>query len=327
MKLPTICAAVLCGVLAGCAVPLRGTAVGEPETLHAAPDGAVLEHAALARRIDAADVIYLGEKHGNRFHHAAQLRVIRELVARGKRPAIAFEVVTLPETSELVSFVQSPAGAAEPAARLRHALGWSGDDYRWRDYGPLFEFARANQLPVAGIDLPRSLRRRISRVGLEGLVAPERSQLHDSGFVDAEYEEIMHERLNTAHCGFAPPTLRARLYATWVARNDAMAAAITALAAEQPGQPVVVIVGSEHAANNMGVYERVAHRAPALRQLNIGFRGRVPGMDLKSDLAPVERGARRFAPAHEVLWLTANDGPDPATACAGLEQQMNKISK
>jgi len=327
MRLAILGVAVLCGVLAGCAAPLRGTAVDEAETILAAPDGADLDHAALARRIDAADVIYLGEKHGNRFHHAAQLRVLRELVARGKRPAIAFEVVTQPETSELVSFVQAPPGGADPTDHLRQALDWRGDDYRWRDYGPLLQFARANQLRVAGIDLPRSLRRRISRVGLEGLIAVERRQLHDTGFVDAEYEEIMHERLNAAHCGFAPPDLRARLYETWVARNDAMAAAITALTAEVPGQPVVVIVGSEHAANNMGVFERVAHRAPTLRQLNIGLRGRAPGTDPIAEFAPVVRGSRRFAPAHEIVWLTPNDGMDQAAACAGLEQKMKKLSK
>lgn len=331
MKLPTLCAVALCGVLAGCAATPGGTAADERESLHAAPDGVEIDHAALARRIDAADVIYLGEKHGNRFHHAAQLRVVRELVARGKRPVMAFEVVTLPETSELVSFVETPAhapaGGVDPAARLREALGWSADDYRWRDYGPLFEYARANQLRVAGIDLPRSLRRRISRVGVDGLIALERGQLHDSGFVDADYEQLMHERLNAAHCGFAPPALRARLYETWVARNDAMATAIAALAAEQPGQPIVVIVGSEHAANNMGVYERVAHIAPTLRQLNIGFMGRMPDTDVSAAFAPVERGGRRFAPAHEVVWLTSNGGMDAAASCAGLEQHMKKMSK
>lgn len=312
----------------GCATAANALEDRADELIVAAADGARLDRVALARRLANADVIYLGEQHGNPHHHAAQLEVLAALLVSGRRPAVAFEAVSVPQTSELTAFVLSqpiPGHAIDPVARLRDELGWKTGS-EWRDYGPLLEFARHNKLRVAGIDLPRSLRRRITRVGVEGLNAVERAQLRDSGFADAAYEALMRERLNAAHCGFAPPELVTRLYATWLARNDTMAMAVTALAAERPEEPVVVILGFGHVANNMGVYERVAHQAPALRQLNIGLRGRSNDTNAAEEIAPLDRFGRRFPAAHEIVWLTPTV-ERAAGPCGGLEQHMKTIGK
>jgi len=324
------CAAILTALLIGCSAPSFGDPARRVAgTLHAAPDGAELDKSELLARLAAADVVYLGEQHGNPYHHAAQLKIVTDLVAAGRRPAIGFEVVSLTQTSDLMNFVFTPAGddPEAPARRLRSELGWTADGDRWRDYGPLLEFARANKLRVAGIDLSRGLRRRISRVGAEALTAVERAQLYDSKFADAAYQQWMHERLNEAHCGFAAPALLGRLYETWIARNDAMTMVVTTLAAEQPGEPVVVVVGSGHVAHNMGVFERVAHRAPRLRQLNIGFRGQRADVTVREHFAPAELAGWRFAPAHEIIWLTPGGPAQGGSACAGLEEHMKKIGK
>jgi uncharacterized iron-regulated protein len=251
-------------------------------------------------------------------------------VTVGRNPAIGFEALSIPQTSDVMNFVS--AGSAHGSstgqvARLRSAIAWEDEDERWQNYGPLLEFARANKLQVAGIDLPRALRQRITRVGMSGLGVVERRQVPDSGFSDAVYETLMHERLNESHCGHAPPSLLSRLYETWVARNDAMALAITDLAKERPGRPVVVIVGWGHVANNMGVFERVAAHMPDLRQVNVGFRAVQRGKVPDAEMSVLTRGDRNFAPSHQVMWLTPGSplqAPDP---CAGLETRMKAISK
>ncbi len=327
----TACALAAAALLFGCSQPSSGeTAAPVAGTLHAAPNGAEIDRTSFQIRLAAADVIYLGEQHGNRYHHAAQLRIVTDLVASGRKPAIGFEVVSLTQTSDLMNYVFAPTSddADAPARRLRSELKWTADGEQWRNYGPLLEFARAHQLRVAGIDLPRGLRRRISRVGVQGLSAVERAQLYDSGFTDAAYREFMQGRLDEAHCGFAPPALLDRLYETWLARNDAMMTVITTLAAERPGEPVVVIVGGGHVAHNMGVFERVAQRAPQLRQLNIGFRGEQAGVTAPELFAPVEVAGRQFAPIHEIIWLTpSTPGGANASPCAGLEDHMKKMGK
>lgn len=327
----TACALAAAALLLGFSLPSSAeTAPRFAGTLHVAPDGSELDRTSFILRLAAADVIYLGEQHGNPHHHAAQLRLVTDLVNGGRKPAIGFEVVSLTQTSDLMNYVFAPSSddAEAPARRLRSELGWTVDGDRWRDYGPLLEFARANKLRVAGIDLPRGLRRRISRVGSQGLSAVERTQLYDTGFADPAYREFMQGRLDEAHCGFAPPALLDRLYETWLARNDAMMTVITTLAAERPGEPVVVIVGGGHVVHNMGVFERVAQRAPQLRQINIGLRGEQAGVSVPELFAPVEFAGRRFAPMHEIIWLTpAASGRAGVSPCTGLEDHMKKMGK
>lgn len=326
---------VLCAfcviVLSGCTLPghMLPSDV-QYGTLHVTPSGAEIGRGAFFARIEEADVIYLGEQHGNPYHHASQLEVVRRLVTVGRNPALGFEALSLPQTSDVMNFVSagtSHASQTGQVARLRSAIAWDEEDERWRNYGALLEFARANKLQVAGIDLPRALRQRITRVGMSGLGVVERRQVPESGFSDVAYETLMHERLNDSHCGHAPPNLLSRLYETWVARNDAMALAISDLVKEQPGRPVVVILGWGHVANNMGVFERVAARMPGLRQVNVGFRA-VPGGNLPAaEMSVLTRGDRSFAPSHQVMWLTPGSplqAPDP---CAGLERRMKAISK
>ena len=330
MESSATCTAILTAVLIGCSPPSFGDAARRVAgTLHLAPDGVQVEQSSLDARIAAAQVIYLGEQHGNPYHHAAQLKIVSDLVAYGRRPAIGFEVVSLTQTSDLLNYVFAPASddPQAPARRLRAELGWAADGDNWRDYGPLLEFARANRLRVAGIDLPRGLRRRVSRVGADALTAVEREQLHDSGFADTAYRQLMHGRLDEAHCGFAPPALLGRLYETWLARNDAMAMVVTTLAAEQPEEPVVVIVGSGHVAHNMGVFERVAQRAPQLTQLNLGFRAERQDTSIREHFVPADLAGTSFAPTHEIIWLTPGDAGKGASPCAGLEEHMKKIGK
>ncbi len=110
----------------------------------------------LLTEMDGAQVIYLGEKHDNPRHHELQLEVLRARVARGRKPAIGFEVVSTVQTSMIMAYVQ--AGQSEhphssPEARLREALGW--DDARaqsWAFYGPLLQLAREHGLTVFGAD-------------------------------------------------------------------------------------------------------------------------------------------------------------------------------
>ena len=47
----------------------------------------------IAERARRADVVYLGEQHDNPAHHAHQRAVVEALVARGVRPALAFEML------------------------------------------------------------------------------------------------------------------------------------------------------------------------------------------------------------------------------------------
>ena len=240
-------------------------------------DGEELDRAALFARLRAADVVYLGEKHDSRRHHEIQVSLLEDLAGGGARPALGLEIFPRGDSGLLMGYVtwapsphmRNNADSAE--AWLLEQLHWEDGDHRWAWYGPLLETARARDLPVLGIDLPVSLRARVSKVGVAGLTGAERALLAPTGFEDAAYESLMIEKLRAAHCGFGSPEYLGRLYDNWVARNDAMARAIVSALEDADGAPVVVIVGAGHLEHDMGVVERVAALRPELEQVNLGL--------------------------------------------------------
>jgi uncharacterized iron-regulated protein len=277
-------------------------------------------------------VIYLGEKHDNPRHHELQLEVLRELVERGLQPAVGFELFSLGQTSLLMSYAtwKMPAhagdGSFSPEDRLRDRLGWDAEEPAWAFYGPLLQFARESGLPVFGTDLSRSLRRRITRVGVAGLTNLERRQLYPTGLEDPAYEELIRSRLERAHCGFGGAEYIGRLWENWVARNDAMAMAVTEMLAERPDEPVVVVLGAGHVQNNMGVYERVAHQTPGIEQANLGFQEVAPEPRPAADyLQPLDYADTRFEPSHEIVWFSRREEPEFGDPCEAMRRHAEKL--
>ncbi len=289
--------------------------------------GESLTVAQLEARAAAADVIYLGEKHDNAEQHRLQKQVLDALIARGIKPALGFEFFDTAKTGYLTQYVQGQKSlmslshgksTLDAGERLRRQLGWDRrDDRDWQFYFQLIELAKTHQLPIFGADLPSALSLRISRSGLTGLNAVEAGTLRPTVFDDAAYRELMYEKFRNGHCGWGEEPLLTRLYATWLARNDRMAESVVSMWREDPERPVVLIVGNGHVQHDQGVYERVAHRAPGVRQLNIGLREiAVEQTPLAAYLEGKVVGSKAFAPDHQILWFTQRE--DYADPCAGL---------
>lgn len=266
----------------------------------------------LLEQVGHSDVIYLGENHENADHHDIQRKIVEDLVKAGKKPQLGFEFFSIEQTSYMAAFVsgrsrshhQTPEEILEQ--RLRRELGWQNrPDRTWQFYFGFLKQARTHQLTVFGADLPAGIVRGISRNGLKGLSPVEKSLLKPSGFKNDTYRKLMFEKFKAAHCGFAMKSHQEKMYETWLARNDTMANSITSMAAENPGQPVVVILGGGHTQHNMGVMERAAHFQPKLKQLNIGlteiYRNPAP---LEDYLERVTIDETTYPPVHDYLWFT-----------------------
>jgi len=328
-----LCLALLVGTT-GCAVPDRQPEDPLTDRIFRSSDRAELSREDLVRELEQARVIYLGEKHDNLRHHELQLNLITELVDRGRRPAIGFEVFSLEQTSLLMGYVtsqippKSHGGNSDIESGLRKALGWSDDDERWDFYGPILKLAREKGLIVFGADLTPGIRRRIIEVGAAALTNVEQLQLYPSDFENSAYEAVMRETLKQAHCGYGDEAYIGRLYSNWVARNDAMAMAIVESLSQDSGGTVVMILGAGHVQNNMGVYERVAKKRADVRQLNLGFRevGKSPA-PVESHTQELEYNGMRFAPDHEYLWFSPRANSGGEDPCEAFRRHMEKSER
>ncbi|MBF0142297.1 MAG: ChaN family lipoprotein [Magnetococcales bacterium] len=308
----------LVGLLGGCGVlpSPEGAPSARDERILRAPGGEILTREALMEAMAGVRVLYLGEQHDNPRHHAIQEEIIAELIRRGRPLALGFEFFSREQTGWLMNHTVGkpspfmPMSETHAEALLRSRLGWSQRE-EWAFYYPLIKLAATHHLPVFGADLDQGIRTRLARTGIKEMFRVEKEGLPLTPFAHPAYATLMRAQLTEVHCGHAPADMVARLYETWLARNDTMAASIVSMLADLPPEGmVIVILGAGHIAHGMGVPERVAWRQPGLSQLALGLR-EFPADGGGDSLVPqpVTIDGVTFPPEYEYLWYTA---PAPA---------------
>ena len=131
-----------------------------------------------------------GGRCDNKPHYPAQERKARGRAA-GRQPVLGFEFFSREQSGHLLQYVARKEADETDEKRLRERLGWGPRrDASWPFYFELLEIARSNGLPAFGLDLPRAMRARLQRQGLEGLTAFERSMLPATGFADDAYRRV-----------------------------------------------------------------------------------------------------------------------------------------
>lgn len=215
--------AVTFAALAGCATNREGMA-----------DAAVLS-AAMASR----PVVLLGEVHDNLAQHALRLEALRRLVARGVRPALAFEQFDR-DRSELLNSARTEP-LPENRTRAEHLIARAGTGaWDWRLYRPYLELALAHELPIVAANLSREEAMRIVR-------GQQRSNVDSDA---ASTVRVAHEiAVEQAHCGMIPKAMLAGMAEAQMARDVALAEAIRPYFA----RGVILLTGNGHARNDIGV--------------------------------------------------------------------------
>lgn len=281
-----------------------------------------------------SDVIYVGENHDNIHHHRIQLDIIKALVDKGLRPSIGFEFFSRHQTSHLIRHQRShdsfhKADSSHSAEKLLRAqLGWAENrDDDWSHLYPILKYAREHELPVFGADLSPVLRKQLTKYGYAGLSPIEKLLVPESEFSDEAYRELMYQSFTRAHCGWRDDNYLQKLYATWLARNEAMAQSIVAIHKNYSQQPVVMILGAGHTEYNMAVYERTANLKPDIKQFNLRLQA-VAQSPLKPAFyfQPLSINNTAFGAPFEYIWFTARMA-EKENPCKAYLKHKNKHTK
>lgn len=238
-----------------------------------------------------ADIVILGEVHDNPEHHRNQARAVAALAPR----ALVWEMLT-PGQAARVPEERSDAQA------MAEALGW--DSSGWPDFGlyhPIFMAAPGAQ--SYGGAVPRETARRVFDEAPEAVFADlfgaQADPLGLGKPLAPEDQAAREDDQAEAHCGALPEELLPGMVAAQRLRDAALAhMALQALA--ETGGPVVVIAGTGHARNDIGIpaYLRRSDQRPDV--LSLGQMEATP-----TALAPFD------------LWIVTDPAsrPDP---CEGL---------
>jgi uncharacterized iron-regulated protein len=266
------------------------------------------------RLLDAlapARFVLLGERHDNAEHHRLQAGIVRGLVARGRRPAVAFEMLRADVAAPLAEATQ--AGNASPGA-VRAAVGW--DASGWPDfalYEPVFAAALEAGLPLSVGDLPGALLSRVRDGGLAGLDPGTRARLRlDAAGPGAQREALAHD-IVTGHCGLLPDAAVPRLVDVQLARDAHLALALETAASQADG--AVLIAGAGHVRRDWGVPWWLELRAPGASVRTLAF--------LETTEPEAEPGPE--ADRYDFVWYTAPaDDEDP---CETFRDQLEALGR
>ena len=123
------------------------------------------------------------------------------------------------------------------------------------------EFCRRNGVPLAALNAPKELTRRISKVGYTALTDDEKKQLGEVDFRVKDHRDYWYERLPKMHGQKdATPEQKERGYEVMTVWDDYMAASAAAFQRDRDVRRMVVLAGSGHVERGFGIPARAAKR-------------------------------------------------------------------
>ncbi len=104
----------------------------------------------LLERIDAADIVYLGDYHTNYQSQRTLLRLLKILTEREVPVMVGLEFVQKRQQKYLDDFLADRISEAVFLKRIQFEKYWYFD--LWQNFKPIFEYARYHHLPLYGVE-------------------------------------------------------------------------------------------------------------------------------------------------------------------------------
>ena len=207
-------------------------------------------------------VIYLGERHTLRRHHAIQTQIIAELIKRKLPLAVAIEQMESFQQPILDNYNNKEINFDQ----LAEATDWSK---RWRNfeqYRQILETANQSGVPILALNASKEAIRQIAQKGIDGLDPKTRKQLPSNINLDDPLYEKYLNRVMMVMAKVTPKRLP-RMFEAQVARDETMAQVISSFLKTKQGKDrmVVVLCGAGHVCYGMGIPARVRRRLPFIK--------------------------------------------------------------
>jgi uncharacterized iron-regulated protein len=266
--------------------------------------GAFIETTGLVEQLGRARFVLLGERHDNADHHRLQAELLRALVARGRRPAVAFEMFT---TDDGPGIARQLAAAPRDADALADAVDWKRSGWpSWSMYRPIVQTALEAGLPIVAANLSATLTQSLSSGGPAALPATTAKQLGLDAPLPPDVQGAVAAELRRAHCGRGSDATIERMALIQRGRDAQMA---LSLAGADGGDGAVLITGAGHARVDWGVPMHLRGRRPDATTVSLGF---VEVSDAGTEPAAYATASGGSRLPFDYVWFTPRvDAPDP----------------
>jgi uncharacterized iron-regulated protein len=267
--------------------------------------GTFVTPGALVANLRDARFVLLGEKHDNADSHRLQAWVLAALVAAGRRPAVAFEMMSVDDD---VAIAQAVAAHPDDPVAIARAVDWARSG--WPDfalYAPVVRVALDAKLPIVGANLSPRVTQAVRRGGLAALDPAVRVTLGVDRPLPTDAGLALFTEIRRAHCDALPDESIERMVDVQRARDGQMAEAMVRAVNDRGGDGAVLIAGTGHVRNDRGVPWSLRRRVPGAGIASLAL---LEVRDADADPASYTRDG-----LHDALWFTARvDDRDPCEA-------------
>lgn len=245
-----------------------------------AASGQILSAAEVIRLAMDRDFVLVGEGHTNPCDHAAQARIIEDLVQAGQRLAIGLEMLPVTVQPVLDRFNARQI----TAANLGREVGWEKLwGYPYDQYLPILELAEAHGLPVVALNIPRAVLTKY-RDGGEAALTPDERTLIPSRVIEPSPEQKkalreqvgLHQTMREAGQAKNATTVPRAAMPGMTERFFLVQALWDSMMAEQArmwratlNRPLIILAGAGHVEHGWGVEYRLRVLEPAARILAV----------------------------------------------------------
>ena len=234
--------------------PSRKPEIGD--ILHTAT-GHYINQQELLSSLNRYPLVYVAEQHDNPASHRLQLKVLKAMQARHPgQLTLGMEMFNNEQQAALDQWV---AGELSEKAFLRQSRWYENWGSDFELYRELLEFSRDQKIPVIGLNVPKTLGRKVSMTPLDKLDRETREQLPAMDMSDP-YQRAMIEEIFGAHDAGA--SIVESFYRRQTLWDETMAATVAEYMRERPDHYMVVIAGGWHVHYGFGIPRRVHRRLP-----------------------------------------------------------------
>jgi len=258
------------------------------------PAGDKISFQQLSDDLKGARVIFVGESHDQVEHHQIQVRIIKDLMARGKEVAIGMEMFEKSQQPVLDKWSNGLLTEEEFLKEVQWEKTWSMD---YQLYRPILDEAKSHRLKVIALNVHRDLVRKVAQNGIEKLSPEDKAKLPEINLTDKEHLAYI-KSIYRNHQGGSAEKFK-HFYQAQCLWDDGMADTLSRFlkSPDGTGKTMVVMVGSGHIVFDFGIPKRF-YRRTLLPFQTIALK------TWKKDLAEELTFSGTSEPLADFLWIT-----------------------
>jgi len=202
-------------------------------------------------RVSDKRVVFIGEAHDEYSHHLIQFEIIKKLYRLHGRLVIGMEMFQRPFQEHIDAYIRAETDEETFLKKTEYFTRWKFEYNLYRD---ILHFARANSIPVVGLNLDQEIIGRVSKSGIDSLSDEMRSSVPpDIDMTNRQYRKSMR-KVYAYHSGKRDFE---NFFQSQVLWDETMAHSVEEALERYPDHQMVVLAGNGHLQYSWGIPARV----------------------------------------------------------------------